>query len=89
MQPQAHLRGKRFPATVRSRETVAVGSVGVACSGVGCETLCCIARPSPRQGRVIRGGDSPERRLRSVVRATASVSGHYYAMTDIRTVGGQ
>jgi hypothetical protein len=37
---------KQLPVTVRRRETVAVGSVGVGRSGVGYEMLCSIARPS-------------------------------------------
>jgi len=43
--------------TVRRRETVTVGSVGVGRSGVWYEMLCCIARPSRRQGRAMRGED--------------------------------
>lgn len=67
--PQAHLRWNRFPVTARRR--AAASSVGVWHASFGYEILCCIARPSRRQGRamdtvrerqVVREFDTPARK---------------------------
>ncbi len=56
--PHAHLRGKRFPVTVRRREGACSVCVGPFPGGYWM-LACCIARSSRRGERAMRGEDPP------------------------------